>query len=53
MDTVLLTLGSEEDHHSSNQGLLPPNSGYETDESASSVESFRTCYDGEHRALDS
>jgi len=39
------------DHYFSDPNML--NSGYETDASASSVESFRTCYDGESRVLES
>lgn len=51
IDAVPLTLGSEEDHRSSDPDMPPLGSGYETDESAGSVESFRTCYEGEHRVL--
>lgn len=44
---VLSVLGSEGDRY------LSLTSGYETDESASSFESFRTCCEGEHRVSES
>lgn len=46
---VLPTLEPED--HWSGPDLQPVGSGYETDESTSSVGSFRTCYDGDHRVL--
>ncbi|KAF9643923.1 hypothetical protein BDM02DRAFT_1278660 [Thelephora ganbajun] len=50
LNAVPLTLGSE-DRHSSDLDIPSLSSGYETDESASSVGSFRTCYEGENRFL--
>lgn len=52
LGAVPLTLSSE-DHHSSDLGMPSLGSGYETDESVSSIESFRTCYEGDHRVLQS
>lgn len=52
VDTVPLTLGSEKDHNPPDPDMPPLGSGYETDESASSAESFRTCQEGEHRFLE-
>jgi len=44
---ILSVLGSEGDRY------LPLGSGYQTDESVGSAESFRTCYEGEHRGSES
>jgi len=49
LNVVLPTLGPEDSW--SGPDLQPVGSGYETDESTSSVGSFRTCYDGDHRVL--
>lgn len=49
LDTVPLTVGSE--GHWSDPDIPPLGSGYETDDSTSSVGSFRTCSDGEHDVL--
>lgn len=52
VDAVPLTLGPETDHDPSDPDMPPLGSGYETDESASSAESFRTCHESEHRVLE-
>jgi hypothetical protein len=53
LDAVASTSESEEDHDSPDPDMPPLGSGYESDESVGSVESFRTCYEGDHRVLES
>lgn len=49
VDVVVLDLDHEAEGHWSDPNAPPLCSGYETDESTSSVGSFRTCCDGDAR----